>query len=133
MYWLPKMHKTPTGARFAVASRKCSTKGFQSQCKIFKLIFKQIQSFLEKSHFSTDYKNLGVVQNSKPVIDRLDQINAKQNTNLISTFDFSTIYIKLPQKNLLMVLFHLIDFGFNRGSKRKDRFFLKNCVLTFFH
>ena len=26
MYWFPKMHKTPIGARFIVASQNCSTK-----------------------------------------------------------------------------------------------------------
>ena len=26
MYWIPKMHKTPTGERFIVACRKCSKK-----------------------------------------------------------------------------------------------------------
>ena len=27
MNWLPKMHKTPTGSRFIVASKTCVTKG----------------------------------------------------------------------------------------------------------
>ena len=26
MYWTPKMHKTPTGARYIIASKICSTK-----------------------------------------------------------------------------------------------------------
>ena len=26
MYWIPKMHKIPIGARFIVASKKCTTK-----------------------------------------------------------------------------------------------------------
>ena len=26
MYWIPKMHKNPTGARFIIASKKYSTK-----------------------------------------------------------------------------------------------------------
>ena len=26
MYWIPKMHKNPIGARFIVASKSCSTK-----------------------------------------------------------------------------------------------------------
>ena len=59
---------------FIVASRKCSTKAVT---KVFKLIFKQTQSFHEKSHFYSDVKKFWVVGNSKHVIDRLDQINAK--------------------------------------------------------
>ena len=40
--------------------------------KAFKLNFKQIQNFHEKSHFYSDYEKFWVVENSKPVIDRLD-------------------------------------------------------------
>ena len=50
------------------------------------------------------------VENSKPVIDRLDQINNKQNAKRITTFDFRTIYAKLPDKELLQVVFDLTEF-----------------------
>ena len=80
------MHKTPTGATFLVATRKCSSKVKpKSATKAFKLILKQIQSFHEKSHFYSDCKKFWVVENSKPLIDSLDQINTKQNPKIIST------------------------------------------------
>ena len=104
------MHKTPNGARFIVASRKCITKTSKS----FKLSL--------SIHFYLDYKMLWVVENSKPVIDRLDQINTIQNAKLISTFDFMTLYTKLSHKDLLKVIFDLIDFGFDGGSKKKISF-----------
>ena len=50
------------------------------------------------------------VENCKPVIDRLDQINNKQNAKRIATFDFRTTYAKLPDKELLQVLFDLNEF-----------------------
>ena len=57
MYWLPRMNRTPTGARFIVASRKCSKKTFSNAVtRDFKSIFKQTQTFHEKSHFYFDYK-----------------------------------------------------------------------------
>ena len=59
-----------------------------------------------------------VVENSKPVIDRLDQINTEKNGKLICTVHFSTRYTKSPQ--IVKVLFDLIDFGFNEDSKRKN-------------
>ena len=125
------MHKTSTGARFIVACRKWSTKALsKAVTKAFKLIFKQIQIFHENSHFYSDYKKFWVVENSKRAIDRLDERNTKQNPNLISTFDFSTLYTKLQRKDLLQVLFNLIDFGFNRGSKKKIDFSLKKYLLV---
>ena len=74
MYCLTKMHKTPTRARFIVSFRKCSKRSLsKSVAKAFELIFKQIQSFHERSLYYSDYKIFWVVENSKPVIDRLDQ------------------------------------------------------------
>ena len=83
MYWLPKMHKKK---KFIVATRKCSTRALsKTATKAFKLILKQIQSFHEKSHFYSDCKKFRVVENSKSLIDSLDQINTKQNAQLMST------------------------------------------------
>ena len=46
MYWLLKIDKTSTRAKFIVTSKKCSTKALSdSNIKAFQLIFKQIQSF----------------------------------------------------------------------------------------
>ena len=88
--------------------------------KVFKLIFKKIQSFHEKSHFYFDSKKFWVVENSKSVSDMFDQTNTKQNAKPLSAFDFSTLYTILPHKNLLKVLFHLNDFGFKGDSKKKS-------------
>ena len=63
-----------------------------------------------------------MVGNFKPVIERLDQVNTKHSAKLISTFDFNTLYTKLPHKELLKKLFDLTDFGFNEGSKKKLKF-----------
>ena len=60
MYWMPKMHKKPSGARFIVASSKCSTKPLSKTISyIFKLIFEQVQNFHLKSKFYTNKLFLG--------------------------------------------------------------------------
>ena len=46
-----------------------------------------------------------------------------------SNFDFSILYTKLSHKDLIKVLFDLINFDFNRSSKKK-RFFLTKFVLV---
>ena len=52
MYWTPKMHYTPSRARFIVSSAKCSTKPIsQVVSNAFKLIFKQIKDFHNQSKF----------------------------------------------------------------------------------
>ena len=78
-------------------------------------MFKQIQSFHEKSYVLLWLQNFWLVENSKPVIDRFGQVNSKrmQNSLLLATFDFSTLYTILPHKDLLKVLFDLIEVLFD--------------------
>ena len=61
-----------------------------------------------------------VIQNSKPVLDRLTEINTCKKAKTISTFDFSTLYTKLPHGNLIEVMNKLIDFVFNGGRNKPD-------------
>ena len=60
-----------------------------------------------------------VAENSKPVIDKLDQVNTKQNAKPISPCDFSALYTKSPHKDLVKVLFYLINFGFHGGLEKR--------------
>ena len=118
MYWTPKMHKDPCGKRFIVASKLCSTKQLsKSISSVFKLMYHQIENFHKKAKFLSNYNKFWVLQNSDPVINSMNRINKKCNAKSISTFDFSTLYTKLPHDKLLHVLFELIDFVFNGGNK----------------
>ena len=119
MYWTPKMHYTPSRARFIVSSAKCSTKPIsQVVSNAFKLIFKQIQNFHDQSKFYKNYNRFWVIDNSKPLIERLDVINTRKKAKYISTFDFSTLYTKLPHDDLLHVLNSHIDFVFDGGTSK---------------
>ena len=137
MYWSPKMHYTPSRARFIVASSSCSTKPMSKVVSaIFRKIQNQIQSFHDKAIFYSNYNRFWVIQNSKPVLDRLQELNKKKRAKSISTFDFSTLYTKLPHDDLVKVLHSLIDFVFNGGRKTPDgnRKFItvkgKNCFFS---
>ena len=119
MYWTPKMHYTPSRARFIVSSAKCSTKPISGVISnVFKLIFNQIQNFHDQSKFYKNYNRFWVINNSKPLIERLDVINTRKKAKEISTFDFSTLYTKLPHHDLLRVLNSHIDFVFDGGNSK---------------
>ena len=118
MFWTPKMHKSPSGARFIVASAVCSTKPISNVVsKIFSKIFLQISNFNSKCLFYKNYNRFWVIQNSKTLISKLKELNKKDNAKIISTFDFSTLYTKLPHADLIRVLNELIEFVFNGGRK----------------
>ena len=118
MYWTPKMHYTPSRARFIVSSAKCSTKPISKVVSnAFKLIFNQIENFHDKSKFYKNVNRFWVINNSRPLIEKLEIINTRKKAKEISTFDFSTLYTKLPHNDLLRVLNEHIDFAFDGGSK----------------
>ena len=114
IYWLPKMHKNPTKGRFFIASRESSIKPLPRT--ITSIFF----SFLDKCQcrLVTGVKTFWVVQNDKPVIDARNGVNKRRKGTSVSTFEFSTLYIKFPHNKYLMVLNSLIDFCFDgRESK----------------
>jgi hypothetical protein len=60
-----------------------------------------------------------VIENSSPVIEKLSRINNKRRAKDISTYDFSTLYTKLPHDDLIQNLNDCIDFVFEGGKTRK--------------
>ena len=141
------MHRTPAGARFIVTSRKCNIKVLsKAVTKAFKLVLSQIQSFHEKSHFYFVYKKFRVVENSKPVIDRLDQktLNRMQSLSLLlilvhftlsstqrpdkDTMLFDWLILLLMEAQRRKLIFPL-KMVFGRISLKQNLFSLKNLVI----
>ena len=118
MYWMPKMHKSPTGFRFIIASKHCSTKPISTAVSTaFKLIYKQVQNFHRDAKFLSNYNKFWVLQNSDPIISILQKTNKRKNAKSISTYDFSTLYTKLPHDKLIQRLSGIIDLVFKGGDK----------------
>ena len=62
MYWIPQMHKNPTGARFIIASKICFTKQFSKfVSNIFKLVYYQIENFHKNAKFLSNYNKFWVL------------------------------------------------------------------------
>lgn len=121
MYWMPKMHYSPPRARFIVASSSCSTKPLSKITSLlYKKIFNQVHNFHEKSTFYANYNRFWVIENSAPIIDKLSKINDSKKAKDISTYDFSTLYTKLPHNDLVENLNKIVDFAFQGGNHDKD-------------
>ena len=118
IYWLPKLHKKPTKARFIIAAPKCSLKLMSKAItKVFKLMYNQIEDYNKKCHFFTGVKTFWTIQNNSPVIKSINNLNKRNKALQITSFDFSTLYTKIPHDKLLKVLNELIDFCFKGGTK----------------
>ena len=107
------------GHRFIVASKVCCTKKVsKSVSNVFKLIFGQVESFHRKAKFNSNYQKFWVLQNVDPVIDILKKINKRKNAKSISTYDFSTLYTKIPHNDLIDRLSKIISFVFEGGDAK---------------
>ena len=119
MYWLPKMHYSPPRCRFIVASSSCSTKPLSRLASsVYKHIFNQVHNFHRKSTFYKNYNRFWVIQNSDPVIEKLTRLDKTKRARNISTYDFSTLYTKLPHEELIANLNEIVDFAF-QGRNQK--------------
>ena len=119
IYWMPKMHKNCIKARFIIASPKSSIKPLASTITlIFRLFLRQIQTYNDNCRFFTGVNMFWVVQNNKPVIDAMNELNKRRKATSVSTFDLSTLCTKLPDNKLLMLLNSLIYFCFDGGENK---------------
>ena len=101
MYWIPKMHKDPIKFRFIVAAVKCSLKPLaKTITNILKRFYKQIETYnLKSKYYSGGINTFWVVQDKEPVLKAIKKINKRMGAKTISTFDFSTLYTKIPHEN----------------------------------
>ena len=112
IYWLTKMHKIPSGAKFIIAGKKCINKQLSKDVtSAFKLCYSQIDAY-HKKHYFSGAKTFWVIQNNSLPLEYIKKINKRKNAKQISTFDFSTLYTKTPHDKLLDILYKVVDFVF---------------------
>ena len=105
MYWLPKIHKTPTGSSLGLTSKTCSTKNLSNTVsKVFEMIHNRVENIYNKSRFYSNFKKYWVVQNSFLIIKALNANNKCKEVKTSSTFDLSTLYTTIPGNLLIKVL-----------------------------
>jgi hypothetical protein len=120
MHWTPKIHKQPTGARFIIGSKKSSLKPLgKAITKIFKVLFHHKRRMCRKLNiYNNGRKFFWCIDNHQEVIDTLDRISNKNNAQSIATYDFSTLYTKIPHDQLITALNKIIDSTFNDTDRQ---------------
>ena len=116
LYWSPKLHKDPIGERYIIASPECSVKPLlKDVTSILKLFQSNLKHFHDKNRIWTNVSNFWVIQNNQPVVDRISKINNAKKAKSIRTFDFSTLYTKIPHNLLKDAMKEIVDFCFKGG------------------
>ena len=120
IYWMPKLHKNPVKFRFIISSKYCTTKYLSKNISsAFSLFSKQIEMYNKKSHYYSGVKSYWIIQNRTPVLDCINKCIARKSAKSVSSFDFSTLYTKIPHNKLVDVLINTIDFVFKGGMKKR--------------
>ena len=120
IYWTPKLHKNPVKFRFIIASKRCTTKTVSKNLSsIFTLFQKQIDTYNKKSHYFSGIKQYWIVNNREPVLNAVKRSWARRTAKCVTSFDFSTLYTKIPHDKLIDVLNKIINFAFQGGTRSK--------------
>ena len=71
----------------------------------------------KKKHYFSGAKTFSVIQNNSLPLECINKINNRKNAKQISTFDFSTLYTKIPHDKLLDILHKVVDVVFKEGTR----------------
>ena len=119
-YWTAKMHKVIIDMRFLAASHRCVTKGLsQVLTGLLKGVLRSVRTVANLRKRDTGADHCWVIDNSKPVLDRIKRMNAIGQCVSVDTFDFKDLYTKIPHKDLKEKLKFVIDLAFE-NSKHTD-------------
>ena len=122
LYATAKMHKTPINFRFITSGRECLfSKLSIAVSKCLKLLVKTA-----RKSFGYRIKEIDncifIIDNRDRVIKFLDASNSKKGNNKsISTWDFSTLYTKIPHNKLKDKMASFINRVFIEVAKSKKR------------
>ena len=131
MYWIPKMHKNPVGFRFIIASPQCTLKHLAKDLTaIFRLFYKKIERYHQKGKVWSGVNKFWIIQNTKPIIHSINNLNKRNTAKSLATFDFSTLYTKIPHDKLKKVLNEIIDFAFKGGTREFIKVYSSTAYWT---
>ena len=114
-----KMHKVIPKERYLAASHTCTTKTLSGVInKCLKLLTLQHRKYCNKIYVNTGVNRMWVIDNAKNVLDKIEQYNDERNIRNVNSYDFSTLYTKIPHEDLKEKIKWIIDKAFFNDSKQ---------------
>lgn len=113
LYWTAKMHKLPPGRRFIAGGKKCESKVLSKQITAcLTAVLGMHRRRCNQLRSSTGVQHMWIADNSKGIISRLESINRRGMARDVATFDFQTLYTKIPHQQLKAEMKWVVDTGF---------------------
>ena len=117
-----KMHKTPVKFRFIIGSRTSILKSAAKKLvQILKLVMRSHRRYCNKIKFYTGIERYWIADNNKAILDYISHINTNSKARNVQTFDFSTLYTKIPLEDLKEKLQNVISKAFKGGCNQYIR------------
>ena len=111
--WLPKLHKTPCGARFIANSSSCATTGLSELLtSCLTAVKNHVIRYCEKVYERSGKNLFWSIKNSGEVLGGLKSGGFRATG--LSACDFSTLYTTLPHNLIKEKLVGLIEWTFKR-------------------
>ena len=94
----------------------CSVKPLnKSITSVFQVMYHIVRNHSNKCRYFEGVNIFCAISKKKAVITKVKNFNKRGES--IMTFDFSTLYNKIPLNKLLQILYEMIDFCFNGRSQ----------------
>ena len=88
----------------------------------------QPNKYHKKKHYFSGIKTFWVIRNNSLPLECINKINKRKNAQQISTFNFCTLYTKIPHDKLHDILYKVVDFVFKGGTR--DYIIINKQVCT---
>ena len=91
------------GTRFIAASNRCTTKQLSALLtSCYKTIITHFKQYCSGIYKHTGVNNFWIIaiDNSKEVLDRLQNINKNSRATSFDSYDFATVYTNIPHDEL---------------------------------
>ena len=96
----------------------CSVKPLSKDITpILNLFFENVERYHTKGKVWSGSKTFWIIQNRYQVILNINKLNKRKAAKSMLTFDFSTLYTKIPHDKPLCVLNEITDFAFKIGTR----------------
>jgi len=110
LYWLPKLHKKPIGARFIAGSGLCSIKTLNKLLgRILRLISLTAKEQDNVKLARTGVRRYFIVEGYLDVVGFLNGWKREGKVRRLDTLDFSTLYTRLDLGDLVEKISRVVD------------------------
>ena len=133
LYWTAKMHKTPPKQRFIAGGRMVESKILSRQIThCLKAVYGVHKRECDRLRSNTGVAHMWVANSSKEVIRRIDRINKRMGAKDVATYDFQTLYTKIPHLDLKAEMKWVVEEAFRLAKEKgKDVLSLRGSSAEF--